>query len=121
MGLDQYAYSRKYSKNGKKHTDSEIAYWRKHNRLQGWMENLWEERGEGGTFNCKELILTLEDLDELEKAINDRTLPETVGFFYGTDSYEQYEEWYKEDDTAFIDQARDLLNKGHDIYYTCWW
>ena len=33
MGLDQYAFSE--NKDGER---TEIAYWRKHNRLQGWME-----------------------------------------------------------------------------------
>ena len=37
MGLDQFAYTTK----GKE--KEEIAYWRKHNALHGWMENLWEE------------------------------------------------------------------------------
>ena len=40
MGLDQEAYSR-----GKEDQSSFSHYWRKHNRLQGWMENLWEEKG----------------------------------------------------------------------------
>ena len=39
MGLDQYAYRIKEGQG------FEIAYWRKHNRLQGWMENLWVEKG----------------------------------------------------------------------------
>ena len=24
---------------------NELAYWRKHNRLHGWMEELWESKG----------------------------------------------------------------------------
>ena len=46
MGLDQYAYARPVgveSDDGK--NNEELTYWRKHNRLQGWMEELWEDRG----------------------------------------------------------------------------
>ena len=40
MGLDQNAYAQ--NKNGE---DEHLADWRKHNRLQGWMEDLWNEKG----------------------------------------------------------------------------
>ena len=88
MGLDQYAYR---IKNGEA---LEIAYWRKHNRLQGWMENLWVQRGkpnpqkdEDGNvideFNCVDLELDEEDLDKLEESLDSKELPETSGFFFG--------------------------------------
>ena len=31
----------------------EIAYWRKHPNLHGWMHRLWESKGNSGTFNGK--------------------------------------------------------------------
>lgn len=40
MGLDQYAY---YLDD--KNERVELAYWRKHPNLQGWMEALWEKKG----------------------------------------------------------------------------
>ena len=40
MGLDQYAY--KVVAHDEDNRD-EIAYWRKHPNLQGWMEQLWRE------------------------------------------------------------------------------
>ena len=40
MGLDQYANA--IDNNGEK---EELAYWRKHPNLQGFMENLWYEKG----------------------------------------------------------------------------
>jgi hypothetical protein len=40
MGLDQFAYC--IDNNGEK---EELAYWRKHPNLQGWMENLWQSKG----------------------------------------------------------------------------
>jgi len=46
----------------------EIAYWRKHPNLQGWMEQLWREKGGKGEFNCVDVELTREDLKQLELA-----------------------------------------------------
>lgn len=123
MGLDQYAYIRTYTPKTKTQKDVHLAQWRKHNRLQGWMEKLWEEK-EGDyytAFNCQEVSIELEDLDRLEKAIKNMELPATEGFFFGNDSYDDYEEWYKKDDLAFIKGARKALKKGAEIVYTSWW
>lgn len=118
MGLDQYAYSE--DSNGER---TEIAYWRKHNRLQGWMENLYTDKGGMEEFNQVDLELTLEDLDMLESTMINKLLPETVGFFYGRDSYKDYEDQdgYKSDDEMFINKAREELNKGNKVIYFCWW
>ena len=44
MGLDMYAYS--VAQGGAQDGEKiEIAYWRKHNRLHGWMEELWNRKG----------------------------------------------------------------------------
>ena len=118
MGLDQYAYSE--DSNGER---TEIAYWRKHNRLQGWMENRYADNGGMEEFNQVDLELTLEDLDMLESTMMNKLLPETVGFFYGNDSYKDYESeyGYKSDDEMFINKAREELNKGNKVIYYCWW
>ena len=67
MGLDQYAY---VSNNGKHDDDSrDIFYWRKHNRLHGWMEQLYRTKGGNKEFNCADVELTLEDIELLESTI----------------------------------------------------
>ena len=125
MGLDQFAFSK--DENGEK---TEIAYWRKHNRLQGFMEELWieQEAGEDGNtedFNCVDLELTEKDLNKLEKAVITYNLPETGGFFFGQDSYEyrnsqgNYDDY--EDDIAFIAKGREVLASGDTLIYSCWW
>jgi hypothetical protein len=137
MGLDQYAYRRL------PHEDSDgnitISEWRKHNRLQGWMEQLWEDKGrpnaqdstwEGG-FNCVELEITLSDLEQLEAHVEDMALPETGGFFFGDDSFSWTDEndkpfedgnyFHKETDLEFIREARDAISDGQKVYYNCWW
>ena len=143
MGLDQYAYARPPRKRNRE-DDIQIMEWRKHNRLQGWMENLWENKGcpnmpedynadesMGSEFNCVELPLTHKDIDELEYAINNFELPESSGFFWGSDSYfwhdendEPYPEneyWYKKNDLMFVKEARKMLDKKWRVYYSCWY
>ena len=143
MGLDQYAYARPPRKrNGD--DDVQIAEWRKHNRLQGWMENLWESKGcpnmpedydadesFGTAFNCVELQLDKYDLDNLEYAIENFELPESSGFFWGTDSYFWHDEndepfpendyWYKQHDLNFVKEARKMLDKKWRVFYSCWY
>lgn len=119
MGLDQYAFK---VKNGEEPT--EIAYWRKHNRLQGWMENLFRKDSGEGDFNCQTVKLDVMDLDNLEEAIVNKNLPETGGFFFGNDSYNEYEDkdfGYKDDDLAFLKVAREAMAQGYRIEYTSWY
>ena len=53
MGLDQYAYARPPRKRNSDN-DIQVAEWRKHNRLQGWMEHLWQSKGWSANYlQCK--------------------------------------------------------------------
>ena len=102
----------------------EIASWRKHNRLHGWMEELWREKGNEGEVNTEELLLELIDITNLEKAIINDELPETGGFFFGIDSYEYEEDeikWQKEQDLKFIKEARQAIMEGDEVLYNSWW
>ena len=136
MGLDQYASARKgeptkleepytvtledgtteermeYSKEWADSYD--LADWRKHPNLQGFMEARWCGDGD---FNCAELILTLEDIDELEAAVRGGDLPDTGGFFFGGDSSDHY----KEQDLEFCEAARDALADGYTVIYSSWY
>ena len=118
MGLDQNAY--KVSQEGER---EELAYWRKHNRLQGWMEERYTDKGGKEQFNCVDLELDEDDILDLEVAIDDKELPATAGFFYGDDSYEWYdgEHGDKEADQKFIKDAKEALSDGWKIVYSCWW
>jgi len=120
MGLDQYAFATTAPSKGKFAKSTELAYWRKHANLEGWMAELYYESNpdDGESFNCKKLYLDLEDLDNLETAINDDGLPHTEGFFFGTsdDSNEA-----RNRDLDFIAKARWHLNNGDKVYYTSWW
>ena len=139
MGLDQYATARK----GEPHkieeeytyTDQdgvekegfeeylewddtiELATWRKHPNLQGWMQELWYEKGGDGEFNCVDLELTLDDLNALEATLDEEELPETVGFFFGSNA----DDHYAEADREFIVQARAAIKQGYKVIYSSWW
>lgn len=123
MGLDQYATAHK----GEPTTDDEgytyyedsmdLAYWRKHPNLQGWMQELYYEKGGEGEFNCVDVELTLEDLDALEESLDDEALPETVGFFFGADA----DDHYAEQDREFIREARAAIKQGYTVVYSSWW
>tara|TARA_B100002019_G_C20853481_1_gene395770 strand:+ start:114 stop:488 length:375 start_codon:yes stop_codon:yes gene_type:complete len=124
MGLDQYANKVKSDYDHKTKTDTitktEIAYWRKHNALEGLMAGLYREKtGDEGEFNCKTLTLDSNDLDNLEKVVKAGDLPETVGFFFGSCTKDNEE--YKEMDLEFIEKARKAIDEGYEIQYTSWW
>ena len=147
MGLDQYAYvaartgqnaewwdgaeldpdTRDY-RNDKVNKPRELAYWRKHPNLQGWMESLWKRRMHesnqeihesewGSGFNGIELELTSEDLDDLERAVTHGQLPSTQGFFFGGDA----DQHYRDQDLAFIRDARAELFMGLKVFYNSSW
>ena len=146
MGLDQYAYTAARSGQYNEYYEAEgeyikgewvvpnlskpreIAYWRKHPNLQGWMEKLWirklEKQGKvpeksswGSSFNGVELELTWEDLDELERAVTHNQLPQTSGFFFGDCN----DEYYRKHDLEFIKNARAELFLGLKVFYNSSW
>jgi len=144
MGLDMYAYVAQKAGQMNEHYENydydkdtstvtkprEIAYWRKHPNLHGWMEQLWhKKRGAegnpvvedaedlGGTFNGIELELTWEDLEDLERAVTHKQLPATSGFFFGNPS----DEHYYGSDLAFIKNAKAELFLGLKVFYNSSW
>ena len=140
MGLDQYAYvaaragqnsewwdgaeldpdTRDY-RNSKLDKPRELAYWRKHPNLQGWMKQLWEEKNPDWEldhgFNGIELELTWADLERLELDVIAGTLPKTAGFFFGNDSDEEY----RDQDLEFIRNAKAELFVGLKVFYNSSW
>ena len=132
MGLDQYAYAAAKADSWDK--SKEIAYWRKHPNLQGWMERLWmskldvpnvesdqflENQYPPTDFNGIELELTLEDLDQLEEDVQTGVMAnlQTVGFFFGQAS----DDHYRAQDLAFIREARADILCGLRVFYNSSW
>jgi hypothetical protein len=139
MGLDMYAYAAARAGQQDEYNEQEgdwnletrewvtkdllpkpreIAYWRKHPNLHGWMERLAESKNlEYGSFNGVELELTWADIDALEQAVTHKQLPATTGFFFGSDA----DELYYQDDLAFIKAARAELFLGLRVFYNSSW
>ena len=144
MGLDQYAYVAgqagerdQYWEQGSFEDDDfvspvpkprEIAYWRKHPNLQGWMNQLWIEKGHPGQedlddpnfmFNCVELELTWEDIERLERDILSGRMSRmgTRGFFFGDAS----DDYYRDADLKFVKDAKAELFLGLKVFYNSSW
>ncbi len=124
MGLDQYAYIAN-KVNNETNSSTELAYWRKHPNLHGWMERLWNEKGCPGLeagfndimFNGIELELTFDDVVKLEEDIKNNKLPETTGFFFGNNR----DEYYKAQDLEFVYEAKSRLFLGQKVFYNSSW
>lgn len=69
----------------------EIGYWRKHPNLHGFIVQTFAR----GVDKCQEIDLSMEDLSAIIKAVEERTLPETKGFFFGS-SQESDERVYED-------------------------
>lgn len=140
MGLDQYAYAAmksgqydEYYRQQHNVVDDvnrvgepdEIAYWRKHPNLQGWMERLWLEKNPGilddpdAVFNGVELELIKEDIERLERDILSDSMAnlDTTGFFFGNAS----DDYYREQDLEFVREARFRLFLGFKVFYNSSW
>ena len=118
MGLDQYAH--KVDEHG---ATTQIACWRKHNRLHAWMERTHRERSGMDYQNLTEMEVTEEDIDSLEIAVQSARLPKTVGYFFGVDSYENPDKsaCLRKQDLEFISVARVALQAGYKVTYHAWW
>ena len=150
MGLDMYAYTASRAGQNREFYENsefdltvldyvnptinrpvEIAYWRKHPHLHGWMEKLWRTKkytvqsldasetvdADSDMFNSIELELTREDIDQLEQDILNVQLPDTQGFFFGNDA----SDYYRQQDLEFIRQARAELFLGLRVFYNSSW
>lgn len=113
MGLDQYARSDNFKE--------PKFQWRKHAKLQEFMEAKWNEKLQEG-FNCVDLPLSLEDINELETAITSNTLPESRGgMFFGRQYQDESSDEYKEQDLEFCEWAKNEIEQGRKVIYHCWW
>ena len=120
MGLDQFAYvASKADTDWDDSSRQRIAYWRKHPNLQGWMQKLWESKGNSGDFNGDELELTWEDIDKLEKDIKSGEVSRlgTTGLFFGNPS----DDLYYEDDLKFCIDAKAECFLGRKVFYNSSW
>jgi len=133
MGLDQYAFinpreEQRTDDQGNSFT-AKIAeqdfYWRKHSRLQDFMEEIWVEKTGRGKLelNCQDMELTQNDINKLERAWQNsyRQNHSNGNFFYGHEHQVERMDLYHDDDEAFIKAAKEALAEGQKVIYHCWW
>jgi hypothetical protein len=121
MGLDMYVFATKEGLPAPVDFPApeaaQLHQWRKHPNLHGWMEELYRAKGgRQDSFNCVNVQLTADDLQELEADIKASNLPSTEGFFFGVSDGTELE-----DDLAFIAKARAAIAGNLSVFYTSWW
>jgi hypothetical protein len=149
MGLDQYAgtmRTKTYKYTTPDGENKEDKYqmagpfeWRKHARLQEFMNNLYMERNDftskwesdetpngervWNPISWHQIELSSEDIDELEKAINSQYSNYFCdgGFFWGHEIQEYQADYYKDKDLEFVEFAREALKDGETVIYECSW
>ncbi len=125
MGLDMYAFSVPASVvkgdfDVNTEFKNELQYWRKHNALHSWMENLYRAKGgDAESFNCIPVRLTKEDLNALIEDAKGHKLQSATGFFWG--SQYDYNDEIANEDIEFAHKALAEIDKGNAVYYDSWW
>jgi hypothetical protein len=114
MGLDQFAYkimdyipesSTGFEDEFHKKTYEELYYWRKNHNLHAWMEELYIAKGGTDEFNCKVLLLTMDDIKNLEQWLNEN----------------EDDDDKKGNTLTFCELAIDAIKNGYAIIYDSWW
>ncbi len=128
MGLDQYAMAAHRPIETPEDDHYTIVFtWRKHAKLQAFMENLFFDKAEGGVhgddvFNCNPMELDAKHIRWLRRCINASRLPDSEGgFFYGHEWQDEAAKEYREQDLQFCEWALGKIAEGHHVYYDCWW
>ena len=128
MGLDQYAYANEQK--GSNEFGEHKFYWRKHSKLQKFIEN---ELREGHSLesqapenvedlNCHGVELNITALCNLRELLLADILPESEGrFYFGHQWQDERAEAYYEQDMEFCSWAIDQIHKGHKVVYVADW
>jgi hypothetical protein len=151
MGLDQYAHLRGRKINWKKYYDDDkeeqkgVFVWRKHARLQTFMNNKFEEQnaealkkqrekekdkekdffdlGHLGMNGYDELYITEDIVKDLEAEWKNNYHMSfcSDGFFWGQQFQEEAVNEYKSQDKEFIDWCKEMIKQKKTVVYTCSW
>ena len=148
MGLDQYAHLRGKDINFEKVYNSDEYdpkedgfVWRKHARLQTYMNQQWQKQNEREAkkrnkpptnpmdLSClgmnagDEVYITEDVLKELKEAYKDKYYRYFChdGFFWGQQFQEEAVNEYKGQDKKFIEWCEEAIKRKQTIVYTCSW
>ena len=89
----------------------QIAYWRKHANLQGYIEDYAEM-----DINCKYIRLTEDIIRDIKEMSVNKNMANAVGFCWGETEDCDYEQTVEA-----MDKALEEINKGKKIYYYGWY
>ena len=99
--------------------------WHQHIKLHEFMERLYVARVplHIHTFNGGELELFIVDIDRLEQQVMDARLPysEDGCFFEAWIDQDQMAQDMRAQDLAFCAWAREQLQAGNRVFYSCCW
>ena len=99
--------------------------WHQHIKLHEFMERLYVARGHRHihTFNRGELELFSADIDHLEQRVIDARLPysEDACFFEAWIGQDQMAQDMRAQDLAFCTWAKEQLQAGNRVFYSCCW
>lgn len=126
MGLDQRAFTQESN------NEVEGFYWRKHARLQVFMNREHKEQhgdNNNGAFDLgfnagDEPVAITEDVcNKLEKAIENKYMDffASDGFFWGQQFQEEAVNEYREQDKKFLSWAREQIKQNKKVFYDCSW
>ena len=139
MGLDQHAHLRGHKVNWEKYfnddteENSKVFVWRKHARLQEFMNQMWHKQTPNSNsdnamnlgFNAgdKPVLIDSDVVKELEEAIKYDYSQYfcSDGFFWGQQFQEQSVKEYKKQDKEFLKEAKQAIKDGQPLEYECWW
>jgi len=137
MGLDQNLFKFNKRTDNKKincieehnnNNNTEIKYWRKANQIHSWMN-----KNISPIDNCEFYYISKEQLQSLldtcievntRKDIdyNNKNLPTSQGFFFGSD---EYDDWYYNEVEQTIEALQKIIEEtdfnNEEIYYWAWW
>lgn len=144
MGLDQYGGTIEtkvfdYDDSNEEYQIASPFEWRKHARLQEFMNRLYMEKNsvehkwessidDNGKkwinpISWDQMELTKKDVDKLDEAIQNgyRDYFCDGGFFWGHGFQEEAAADYKEQDKEFVAYAKKALKDKKKVFYECSW
>lgn len=126
MGLDMYLNGEKFFYNRReegKHPKIgeiyEMAYWRKHPDLHGFIVQTFAD----GIDDCKRIWLSDENIETIIKVVKDGSLPHTEGFFFGESDNDEEQ---RNEDVQLLEDALAWVRTKEDdvwgslIYHASW-
>ena len=105
---------------------SEVGYWRKANQIHNWFVT----NVQGGDDNCGRYYVGEDQLRELlgiveqvlaDRSLADELLPNTAGFFFGSQDYDDYYFQDLEHTRTVLYEVLDMDRSRLDIVYRSSW